>query len=366
MTDSVDFIVNKKDPHQTAFVSGRDSAETALAPGQVLLRVDRFAFTANNITYGAVGDLIGYWSFFPTQEGWGRIPVWGFADVVRARHDGVQAGERIYGYFPMSTYLVVQADHVSAAAFIDAAPHRAALPPVYNQYTRIAAAPGYDRAHEGHVALFRPLFTTSFLLDDFLAASAFFDTRAVVLSSASSKTALGLAFLLSQSERGQCEVVGLTAPANTAFVERTGYYDRVVSYDNVQSLSREMPAVFVDFAGNATVVRAVHQALGEGLKYSCSVGVTHWNQIAFGAEVPGPAPILFFAPDHARRRVGDWGAAGFQSRVGEAMERFLGSAARWLRIVEGSGQAAVEDVYRAALDGKIDPSEGHVLSLQSP
>jgi hypothetical protein len=359
----MDFIVNRNDLRQTAFVPGHDKDDVALEAGQLLLRVDRFAFTANNITYGAVGDLIGYWSFFPTQDGWGRIPVWGFGDIARSRHDGLQPGERIFGYFPMSTHLVVQADRVSAAGFIDASPHRATLPPIYNQYTRVAADPGYDRAHEAQIALFRPFFTTSFLLDDFLAESAFFGSRSVILSSASSKTALGLAFLLSDARRGQCEVVGLTSQSNKSFVERAGYYDRVVAYDDLRSLSSETPAVFVDFAGNATVVSAVHHALGDSLRYSCSVGVTHWEKMAPGGKLPGPAPILFFAPDHARRRSGDWGTAGLQARVGEAMQRFLDSAARWLRIVEGHGQATVESVYRAALDGKIDPSEGHVLSL---
>jgi hypothetical protein len=362
MAESVDFNVNRKDLRQIAFVPGRDTADAALESGQVLLRVDRFAFTANNITYGAVGDLIGYWSFFPAQEGWGRIPVWGFADVVCSRHDGLRADERIYGYFPMSTYLVVQADRVSAAGFIDAAAHRATLPPIYNQYTRVAADLTYDPAQEAQIALFRPLFTTSFLLDDFLAESTFFGARSVILSSASSKTALGLAFLLSHSRRGPCDVMALTSPANKAFVERTGYFNRVVTYDALRSLSGEPPAVFVDFAGNAGVVSAVHHALGQALKYSCSVGVTHWEKMAPGAELPGPAPLLFFAPDHARRRIGDWGAAGLQARVGEALRRFLDSA-RWLRIVEGRGHSAVEAVYRAALDGKMDPSEGHVLSL---
>ena len=362
MSASVDFIVKKTDLRQTAFVPGLASAETALDPGQVLLRVDRFAFTANNITYGAVGELIGYWSFFPAREGWGRIPVWGFADVARSHHEALPAGERVYGYVPMSTHVVLQAGQVSAAAFVDAAPHRAALPPIYNQYTRVAADPAYERAREAHLALFRPLFTTSFLLDDFLAENTFFGARSVILSSASSKTALGLAFLLSEVRRGQCSLVGLTSPANQAFCQRTGYYDRIVTYAEAGSLSRDTPAVLVDFAGNASVVNTVHQALGDALLYSCSVGVTHWEKMAMGAEVPGPAPVLFFAPDHARRRIGDWGAAGLQTRVGAAMHRFLDSAG-WLRIVEGRGRAAVESVYRATLDGKIDPCEGHILAL---
>jgi hypothetical protein len=362
MSDAVDFIVNRTDLRQTAFVPGRDTLDSNLDAGRALLRVDRFAFTANNVTYGAVGDMIGYWSFFPAQDGWGRIPVWGFGDVVRSVHNGLQSGERIYGYFPMSTYLVVQADHVSASSFVDAAAHRAALPPIYNQYLRVAAEPGFERAHEPQIALFRPLFTTSFLLDDFLADNAFFGARAVILSSASSKTALGLAFLC-QARGKQCEVVGLTSPANTAFVEQTGYYDRVVAYDDVRSLSRESPAVFVDFAGNGAVVGAVHRELGERLMYSCSVGVTHWEKMASAADLPGPPRILFFAPEHARRRIGDWGAVALHARVGEAMRSFLASTARWLRIVEGRGQAAVESIYRAMLDGRADPAEGHVLSL---
>jgi len=363
MSDSVDFIVKRTDLRQTAFVPGQASADTTLEPGQVLLRVDRFAFTANNITYGAVGELIGYWTFFPAREGWGRIPVWGFADVVRSRHEALPAGERAYGYFPMSTHVVLQADQVSAAAFVDAAPHRASLPPIYNQYTRVAADPVYERSREAHLALFRPLFTTSFLLDDFLAENAFFGARSLILSSASSKTALGLAFLLSEARREQCSVVGLTSPANEAFCRRTGYYDRIAPYADAGKLSADASAVLVDFAGNGAVVRAVHEALGDSLKYSCSVGVTHWEKMAMGAAAPGPAPVLFFAPDQALRRIGDWGAAGLQARVSGAMRRFLGSAARWLRVVEGRGQAAVESVYRATLDGKVDPSEGHMLAL---
>ena len=79
--------------------------------------------------------------------------------------------------------------------------------------------------------------------------------------------------------------------------------------------------------------------------------------------LPGPAPVLFFAPDQARRRLGEWGATAFQTRVADAMRRFLGSAARWLRIIEGRGPAALESTYRAIVGGQIDPAEGHVIAL---
>jgi hypothetical protein len=357
MADAVDLLVARTDLRRTRFVP---APEPRLDAGRILLRVDRFALTANNVTYGAVGDMVGYWQFFPAEEGWGRIPVWGFADVARSRHDAIPAGERVYGYFPMSTHVVLEPAHVAPASFVDASPHRAALPPIYNQYTRVAADPAYDRAREPHIALFRPLFTTAFLLDDFLAEERFFGAGAVVLSSASSKTALGLASLL--RARG-CRVVGLTSPAHAGFVGRTGYYDAVLAYDAVGDLPPETPTVFVDFAGNAAVLGAVHRHLGASLRYSSRVGLTHWERMGAGDDLPGPAPVFFFAPDQARKRLDEWGAAAFQTRVADAMRRFFDSTGPWLRIVEGRGQAAVAAVYAAMVDGRADPAEGHVVGL---
>jgi hypothetical protein len=78
---------------------------------------------------------------------------------------------------------------------------------------------------------------------------------------------------------------------------------------------------------------------------------------------PGPEPVFFFAPDHARRRIEEWGVATFQSRVGEAMQRFVASTSGWLRVHEDRGQAAVQAVYQSMLEGRADPAVGHVLSL---
>ena len=50
--------------------------DTPLEGGQVRVRVESFALTANNITYAALGDMLNYWQFFPTGEaGWGIVPV---------------------------------------------------------------------------------------------------------------------------------------------------------------------------------------------------------------------------------------------------------------------------------------------------
>jgi hypothetical protein len=360
---AVDFVVGRTDMRRTAFVPARTTEDVALTPGQILVRVDKFAFTANNVTYGTVGDMIGYWGFFPADEGWGRLPVWGFGDVVRSTQADVAAGERVYGYLPISTYVVLQPERVALGGFVDASAHRAALPPIYNQYARVAGDASFARASEDHVALFRPLFTTSFLLDDFHAEQDFFGARSVVLSSASSKTALGLAFLLREGRQERVEVVGLTSSANRAFVEATGYYARVVAYDDLRTLPSATPTVFVDFAGNGAVLAAVHRHFDAQLRYSCRVGLTHWERMAAAESLPGPEPVFFFAPDHARKHIEAGGAGPFRARVDDAMQRFSASASRWLRVVHGRGPDAIESLYREMLDGRADPATGHILSL---
>jgi hypothetical protein len=360
MADLQDFVVSRSDLRRTAFVPAAHGPETALQPGEVLVRIGRFALTANNVTYGAVGEMIGYWTFFPAPEGWGRIPVWGFAEVVRSQDGNVAVGERLYGYFPMSQYLVLQPERVTTSGFVDATPHRAALPPVYNQYTRVTDEPR-DAKREGLVAIFRPLFATSFLIDDYLEEKGLFGARRVVLSSASSKTALGLAFLLSQAKR--CPVIGLTSVGNRDFVRGTGYYNDVLTYDEVAKLSQDIPTVSIDFAGNGALLKAVHTRLGASLVQSIQVGITHWERMAPEADLPGPTPEFFFAPDRVKKRMADWGAGEFQRRIGEALGRFIAASSSWLRLVERQGPDALASTYHALVEGRVNPAEGIVLSL---
>jgi Protein of unknown function (DUF2855) len=138
MTTGQTFLVQRSDLSQ-ARIDAFD-AEAPLAPGQVRLRVEHFALTANNITYAVFGESMHYWRFFPAAEGWGCIPVWGFAVIEAAACDGVVAGERFFGYWPMASHAVVQPASVSEHGFIDASAHRAELPAAYNRYQRVEKA----------------------------------------------------------------------------------------------------------------------------------------------------------------------------------------------------------------------------------
>jgi hypothetical protein len=362
-TKAVDFVVERGNLRHCRFVPAPPPDDIELHSGQVLLRVDTFAFTANNVTYAVAGDMMSYWSFFPAEPGWGRVPVWGFADVIRSNHEGMAGRERVFGYFPMSTHLVVLPDHVGRNGFVDASPHRQPLPVVYNQYTRVANDPSYAAALEDQQMLFRPLFMTAFLLDDFIADNGFFGARAVVIASASSKTAFGLAFLLHRNRRADCEVTGLTSARNAAFVKGLGCYDRVVTYEEIRSLPPQVPIVFVDMAGDGSIMSALHHQYGDNVRHSCIVGMTHWERRAREGDLPGAQPTLFFAPTHLQKRREEWGADGLAQRYGAAWGQFVAFAQDRIRVVRGRGPAAVERVYLATVEGQTRPDEGHILSL---
>lgn len=358
----VDVSVRRDDWRQSR--TTRTALPATLTQGQVLLRVDRFALTSNNVSYALTGDLLGYWTFFPPLDGdeaWGRIPVMGFADVVASQSPDARVGERVFGFFPMATHLVVEAGDASAAQFVDVAAHRRATALPYRQYLRTSADAQYDPAREDQVLLLRGLFLTSFLMDDFLADNGDFGAQTFLITSASSKTAIALAWSLAARKAGR--VVGLTSARNRDFVASLGCYDVVTTYDDLASLDRETPAVLVDHSGDGRVVDGLHHHFADRLRHSAIVGATHWSDRRPARDLPGAPPTFFFAPGQLEKRRAEWGAAGFDQRLGAAWRAFLAFSDRWLRVVRGSGADVVEATWRDVLEGRARPDEGHVLSL---
>src|SRR5215471_6577605 len=159
---STDFVVARNDLQRTKLIETQLPDADALPDEALLVKVQRFAFTANNITYAVLGDQLKYWSLFPAPDGFGNIPVWGFGEVIASRHPTVPVGERLFGYFPMATHLVIEATDVSKRGLRDGAMHRQGVAPVYNAYARVSGDPAYAGRQGDYQALLRPLFMLSF------------------------------------------------------------------------------------------------------------------------------------------------------------------------------------------------------------
>ncbi len=356
--------IDRDDINQAALVA---AADIALPPAHVEFAVDLFAMTANNVTYAALGKPtgllgpdVGYWDFFADRDAPGRLPVWGFATVTRSDVAGLDPGEQVYGYWPLASHAVMQPDRVGAVGFVDATPRRQALPAFYNRYQRVAALDDYDAADRLHWPVFRPLYLTGWLVADQLADADDHGAEQVLVTAASSKTALGFAHAMrARDERP--DLVALTSAASAAFVKSTGLYDRIVLYDDVASLDKTVSAALVDFAGNAAVTRAVHEHFGEPLVLSLVVGVTHWNAARDARPLPGVRPTGFFAPARIEKRSAEWGGAAFRDRIADAWRGFMVDVRALTTLVQGDGGAAALAAYRDAVDGRADPRVGTVI-----
>lgn len=337
-----------------------------LAEGEVVLALDRFSLTTNNITYAAYGDAIGYWKVFPTgREDYGLMPVWGFADVAASRAEGIEVGARVFGYFPMADRLVVQAEKISRGGFADAAPCRKAVPDIYNRYVLCAADANYSAALEEAEAIFRPLFITSYTAVDFLRDHGFFGATQVVVSSASSKTAYGAAWCMVDDP---VALIALTGSRNRAFVEGIGAYSEVLGYDQIAMLKTGVPTLYLDLAGDPELRRRVHAHFGEDLVYDCLVGSTQSDDFTHDdAGLIGPKPEFFFAATclDAHRERGTLRAfyERFFADQRAFFERVVDPASPWITLVEHRGLEAAAGVVRALADGQADAAEGAVVRL---
>ncbi len=334
-----------------------------LKENEVLFKVDRQALTANNISYASAGDMLDYWGFFPTDEGWGRIPGMGWGEVIASAHPNVAVGERTWGFYPYSTHHKILAGKAGGGAFSDVSPHRAKHAPIYSQFDRASANPIYEPAREDQDSLLRGLFLTSWLVEDLIDVNDSFGSKNCLITSASSKTSIALAYCV--KARGKLASIGITSPGNVAFCESLGCYDQVVTYDEVTNLDASQPAVMVDMAGNAKVISALHHHYGDNMKYSCRIGATHFSAMGSSKNLPGAKPVFFFAPSHRESRSAELGVEVLTQRMWAAFAGFRQFCDDWMTVERSFGADAVTQAYQLILAGKADPASGQIVSLGS-
>lgn len=366
--DVTEVWINKADISQTKVKKLRlDCAE--LSVQQVILQIDSFGFSANNITYALLGDKMAYWGFFAADEGWGKVPVWGFATVVASKHPDVLVGEKVFGYLPMASHLLITAGKTKATNFFDVDPKRKSISPVYDNYVRCASDPGYQKDREAWQLNYRPLFMTSFVLDDYVgdnfASEVNSPVKNVLLSSASSKTAYGAAHLLMKhkAERGaNYNVIGLTSSGNKAFTESLGCYDLVLTYQESDAIPQDGLSWLLDFAGNKSFILELQKQLGAQLSKMIFIGATDVK-----AQDDKPSGHLdgelFFAPSQVKKRTGEWGQAGFAQKYAQAWQSFSAQIADKVSVANYAGVDEIQRVYKVGLEGKLNNLEINVLKF---
>lgn len=357
--------IDRNDIAHAAIVAAR---EIPLPEGGIEVAVDLFALTANNVTYAALGkpsglfgNDTGYWDFFADRDAPGRLPVWGFATVVRSDQPGIAVGEQFYGYWPLASHAVLLPDRVNAVGFTDVTPRRTALPALYNQYQRLSALTDHAPADHDWWPVYRPLYLTGWLIADQMEDKDDYGAEQILVAAASSKTALSFAHAMRErAERP--DLIALVSSASHAFVKQSQLYDRTIPYDRVVAIDADMDTAFVDFAGNPGVTRAVHAHFGDALHLSLVVGKAHWNADGGEGRLPGPKPTGFFAPAQLQKRSKDWGGDILRDRIGAAWTGFMPTARALTAIDRRTGPEAALAAWQEAVAGRADPASGIVIA----
>ena len=358
---STRLLVNQKNIKNTQ-VEVLASAD--LEAGQIRLHVDRVGFSVNNISYATGGESLEYWGFFPAQSPWGCVPAWGFGIVSESLCPDVQVGERVWGFLPLASELVLEPSNNSAFGFTDAMAHRKALPHIYNAYTRCAKDPLHIQGQEDVEALMRTLFVSGWLVDDFLEDNEFFSADHIIMSSASCKTAYCAAAQLAR--RKGLKLTGLTSRRNLEFVKSLGVYSEVLAYDDLAALDTHSRCVYLDFAGDLNLRARLHTSLLQ-LTYSCVIGASHRDKVGHPTRLPGPKPKFLFVPSQAAKRVEQKGIASILESMARDWHAFAARVTEadnpWLVVHHHAGATAAQAAYDTVLQGRDDPRIGHVLAF---
>lgn len=360
MTNGIEVWVDSEDFQQTKVVERK---LPALGEGEIRLAIEMFGLTSNNVGYALSGKSIGYYGYFPADQNWAKVPVWGCAHVTESNHADVTVGERIYGFYPMASHIDLKPGVVKENMLIDAAEHRQNLPDFYNIYQRMSADPEIMKGLDVERCLLFPLFATSFILYDYLVMNNFFGAQQVVIGSVSSKTGFGLAQLLNEDVSVSQKIVGVTSAGNADFVKGLDSCDQVVTYENESQIDASLSTAYIDMSGDVRLTTDLHNHIGENIVESCIVGGTHWNAMGKRGELPGAKPTFFFAPGHIAMREKEWGqGAMFQKgfAAGVQISKKIGSqlSIEWTKSAEG-----LCSVWADMLDNKISGRNGQMISL---
>lgn len=321
--------------------------------GQVLLVVERFGLSANNVSYATLGNAYGlnYWKPFPAGEGWGRVPAWGLARVVAADAAVAQPGDRFVGFVPMAEHMVLQA-RATPGGLEDVSPQRAEMLPIYRTMRRVSSDPTWREDLLDVNLLLRPAYPPAALLDDELGSAG---AASVVLTSATSKTALMTGRLLTL--RG-VRTVGLTSDSHREAAEATGAYETVLGYDEISRLPPG-PTVLLDVAGHPPTTQQVHARLGKDLVRSLVIGGTRAQDTAADTSSSAPAapPQELYNTGAREAELAEiLGQHHVQVLEDKARDTLIPWAASWMSIDTVRGLGALERVWLQLGQGSLTRS----------
>jgi len=238
--------------------------------------------------------------------------------------------------------------------------------------------------------LYRPLFWTSYWYEDWLSCSQYRGATKILISSASSKTAFCVAYLIRKrivkGELSGIKVIGLTSKKNLAFTKGLSLYDDVINYDSftsAPSLSITQGGdkwLYTDVAGNDQLNERVFHHFGSHLVTSIALGLTNlspsssspsspsinWSTNTFTNDHPPSSPATlqqFFMPEWLAKRRSQLSVAHITRMQNLAWEELMNDCKGWVEMHRVFGAENVKAAYEDVVKDGLGPERGLIWSL---
>ncbi|MCG8669176.1 MAG: DUF2855 family protein [Pseudomonadales bacterium] len=369
-----------------------------LKHGEIRLSVDKAGLSTNNMFYAQMGDapLLKFFAVYPIkgQKELANVPAWGLATVIESANPDFQVGERYRGFLHMSNVVQMKAKKTKDG-FVAYGDGREKLVKAYNVFHKVNESPDSPFAGDGAKADLAmssaPSALSGYVIYELLRMKDFYDGNSVVLTSASSKLSLATAvFLQKDKQQGRIKkVIAYTGSKNKSFIESTGLFDLVLTYDQTLPSDSDLKHVMIDVAGDATIFKKNKKVITKAL----AVGGTHSSAKSSTFTAFGPSGIvkmitgmaapkaianwfddhlnpkleMFFAPSVMADLTSSLGKQQFDKQCEDALGQFVDAAIDkgWIEVNRCEDTDAVRQAYSRIFRGEVPPSEAVIFSLAS-
>lgn len=358
-------------------LTSRKSTVPELEQGHVLLRIEKFAFSQMNLGYlmkGFTRTFSSYHNFYQAkEEGLYRSASWGYATIMESSHPKVEVGTRLYGLMPACAYHanlvggVIPAGKKGEPAVVELTME--GVPYNLRRLQELEVVPPSEKTEnadpyqEDWKILLKEIYTMAFYMDEQLLTETGM-INSVLISCASSKTAMALAYCLRMREMRF--VHALTSAEHLEFVKSTDLYHQVYTYEDIQSLPTEHTVVYVDFKCDGEVRQNITLRMGTNLMYNMVVGPAVFQKRMKDQLFEKKAREVIFdesAWRERRRMVAEVTKTGRNEKLKYSFKSFIERMKKHLKLRHISGAEGLTKMYDTIYSNTAPPDEAYICTL---
>ncbi|KAK4444236.1 hypothetical protein QBC34DRAFT_415681 [Podospora aff. communis PSN243] len=412
-------VISKTD-HTSHHIVPIQPDTTPLPPDSntVRIRTTLLSLTTNTFSYARHGGMgfpgLDWWNTFPFPASlpapyndpakYCRIAAWGFSEVTESTIPDLPVGTQFFGYQPIGTAAeTLTLTKGLPGRWVESSDRRKGLLNVYNEYIVVSdkekGTTEEAKRSKGLDALFRPLFQSSFLLNRFsfawegegvhplgikeipwTAEDADLKGAVVFLLAPSGKTGLAFAHQLRRARPAgeqPRKVVAVGSGASRAFTVKTGLFDEVLEYGDVDVAGKvegvvgEKPGkiVAVNFGARGEApdkwVKGLKPLAGrvQVVLVGTSPGDSNMSKLAGLAMEPGSGVFQMNAGGLSVAASEVLGTEKYNEALSAGFEAFKADGAAGLKVVSGRGIDDYAKGWDSLVTGKYDPEVGLVYEL---